>query len=472
MKKLEFMFPMHSKSTSEGHESHVSVGSLSSTKSVGRLHTYNLVVKTTSWPNEGRGLLHVLSPMLYCKDFKIRAANGSYSLCRGDTSVELVSSDTDTAARGTVIARLVASEQSVTIDMECSDDSDASSSNGFWGEVPRDTDGRIISTADILRFGSYKVKLVDVVLGDGQKTTGTFHPFGEEGGVSEQASTYSGSEGGSGPICRICFDPFNAAEEPSNPLVSPCLCSGSLRHIHVGCLRRWLDGQLQVKQFPEGGGSYFIRTILCEICKSEYSKSVYRSILISRPNVPHIVLEDLLNSDAPSSPSRPTSRVHIIPISTQSPVRIGRSKENDLVLNDISVSRFHGTILLTPDKRQIRLIDLQSKFGTLVQLPSRIEIPILSEIFRVQIGPSLIEITTTCPNRFERILPDRLLAKKGAIKILSSKSPSDHIMHAEKSRRSSDVVSPASPAATLNESPVRSPRVRPDIELPSPGLNT
>ena len=38
------------------------------------------------------------------------------------------------------------------------------------------------------------------------------------------------------PMCRICF-----SEEASrdDPLISPCLCSGSMRHVHVSCLNAW-----------------------------------------------------------------------------------------------------------------------------------------------------------------------------------------------------------------------------------------
>ena len=37
--------------------------------------------------------------------------------------------------------------------------------------------------------------------------------------------------------CKICYD---EEEEANNPLISPCLCAGSLRHVHRDCLLEWI----------------------------------------------------------------------------------------------------------------------------------------------------------------------------------------------------------------------------------------
>ena len=38
------------------------------------------------------------------------------------------------------------------------------------------------------------------------------------------------------PACRICMD---GLDDSDLPLISPCLCRGSLRYVHAGCLNRW-----------------------------------------------------------------------------------------------------------------------------------------------------------------------------------------------------------------------------------------
>jgi hypothetical protein len=37
------------------------------------------------------------------------------------------------------------------------------------------------------------------------------------------------------PICRFCFE----GPEESNPLIEPCKCVGSTKHVHLNCIRRW-----------------------------------------------------------------------------------------------------------------------------------------------------------------------------------------------------------------------------------------
>ena len=36
--------------------------------------------------------------------------------------------------------------------------------------------------------------------------------------------------------CRICFCKDNLS---INPLITPCKCSGSMKYIHVNCLKNW-----------------------------------------------------------------------------------------------------------------------------------------------------------------------------------------------------------------------------------------
>lgn len=51
----------------------------------------------------------------------------------------------------------------------------------------------------------------------------------------------------SGDFCRICHESDNI-----NPLLTPCLCSGTLRYVHQTCLTQWLTAS---------------ETNSCELCK-------------------------------------------------------------------------------------------------------------------------------------------------------------------------------------------------------------
>lgn len=424
---------------------------------------FNLYIKASSWPAEGRGLLHTLSPLLFTKEFKIRSGIGSYYFSRDESQLSISRSKGE--PDNNIIVRLDVVNQGIFLDA-----TDCFCSNipsEMWEEVPRGPQGFALSIGHIIRFGSYKIRVVDMVLSvkvDNKRLEGLkpFPPQDFPDTSSEHTVARSQVPSVGGPLCRICFEAGDDLN--NNTLLSPCACAGSLRYIHVGCLRRWLDGQLQVKQLDQGGGSYLIRTITCEICKSVYSKSVYESVLIPRPNVPHIILEDFIVPDVPVSPSglasAPTSKIHIVPIVPGKPIRIGRSKEAEVILSDISVSRTHALLELSDGG--VRLVDLSSKFGTLVQLPERIFHPVGSSPLRVQIGSSLVEITASHPSRIERILPDAFFQEKGVVKVVKSKSPNERIVEAERLRRSNRPngdSSPTSPAATLNQSAARSPGV-------------
>ncbi len=459
---------------------------------------YNVFIKSVAWPAEGRGLLHVASPMVYAKEFKIRSAFGSYIVNRNDLEIDISRKGGSLSpSSGSVIAEIEIVPHGLLVESKPpeagTDPTSASNPNELWQDVPKDSEGMTIQLNDILRFGSYKVKVVDVVVSpeslrarSDATTLTALKPFIISPTVNDTISndgrapsSSNGSDGSlnGGPLCRICFE-GTPVDNPSNPLVSPCHCAGSLRYIHVDCLRRWLDGQLQVKQFDEGGGSYYIRTINCEICKSVYSKSIYESILIPRPPVPHIILEDFLAPGHPLSPSQPTSKIHIIPVAPERPIRIGRSKENDVVLSDISVSRIHALLMVGSDE-SLRLVDLNSKFGTFIKLPDKIFHHVNSPSpLRFLIGSCLMDISTALPGRFERILPERFLGEKGAVKLVKSRPPNDRITDMVMERRrnpgapfmsNAAISSPVSPAATLNHSVLRSPLADdepPELQLP------
>lgn len=59
-------------------------------------------------------------------------------------------------------------------------------------------------------------------------------------------------------------------EETDHPLISPCSCTGSMRFIHLNCLREWLEGKKHMKE-THVVNSYIWKNLECEICKTQYS---------------------------------------------------------------------------------------------------------------------------------------------------------------------------------------------------------
>ncbi|XP_064610246.1 E3 ubiquitin-protein ligase MARCHF8-like isoform X2 [Liolophura sinensis] len=55
-------------------------------------------------------------------------------------------------------------------------------------------------------------------------------------------------------ICRIC----HCESEPDAPLMSPCLCSGSMKYVHQTCLQKWIKSS---------------ENKACELCKYDFVMS-------------------------------------------------------------------------------------------------------------------------------------------------------------------------------------------------------
>lgn len=88
-------------------------------------------------------------------------------------------------------------------------------------------------------------------------------------------------------------------------------------------------------------------------------------------------------------------------------VRIGRGNDNDLRLNDISVSRIHAFIKRDPKDGNFFIEDNTSKFGTLVQLQMPIQ---LSDkmIYYFQAGRTIFKAQVEKDQGFwERILTSK-----------------------------------------------------------------
>ena len=93
--------------------------------------------------------------------------------------------------------------------------------------------------------------------------------------------------------CRICFD---CSHNKENPLACLCKCSGSVRYVHLKCIRRWLDTRLNISH--EGHCTIVKWTPLtCEICKVHFKYRVfldnvkYYTLEIPKPVKPYLVLE-------------------------------------------------------------------------------------------------------------------------------------------------------------------------------------
>lgn len=64
--------------------------------------------------------------------------------------------------------------------------------------------------------------------------------------------------------CRICLGEED--EDRENELICPCSCAGTMKDIHINCLREWLNGKKLVYH-GERVKSFFWKALECELCK-------------------------------------------------------------------------------------------------------------------------------------------------------------------------------------------------------------
>jgi hypothetical protein len=189
--------------------------------------------------------------------------------------------------------------------------------------------------------------------------------------------------------CRICF----SGAYPDDPLLTPCLCSGSMRFIHFNCLKYWLNSKRNVAQ-SEHAIAYYWESFHCEICKHAFPLSLslkgrkYDLFKLEKPGHTTVALE-MLGKD------RQSRGVHLISMKPNSAVRFGRGHESDVRISDISVSRLHAQ--LSYDGSQFFLKDNSSKFGSLLQVTGSLDVN-PGQTFVLQIGRTVITFNANGPN--------------------------------------------------------------------------
>ena len=179
----------------------------------------------------------------------------------------------------------------------------------------------------------------------------------------------------SGKVCRICLDDEDANDPGENPFITPCGCQGSMKFIHVRCMREWLDGKKQ-SQNLDGVYSYYWEELTCELCKEplklrnevqirtkdsmfKYTKEFFL-LNYKVPNAQkYMVLESDINCLSKA--------IHVVNFDNKKEYNVGRRVTNDITVSDISVSRQQACIKLKKDNK-VWVEDLDSKFGTFVKI--------------------------------------------------------------------------------------------------------
>jgi len=240
------------------------------------------------------------------------------------------------------------------------------------------TTGHRLAEHDVIKFGrsQFKVRQLSanaeaVALGDGLSSICKVDPAK----FDELAETQ----------CRICLNEGSCMEDP---LLAPCQCRGSIRHVHFGCLKHWVRDRLGLSDgdtaFVVGGDP---NRMACELCKSAYQTAIQigdKLLPVVEIVSPFIVLESCSDH-----------RLHVLPIVNGQPLKVGRGHECAMNIHDTSISRVQASIELVDGCFVLK--DNGSRFGTYIKITK----PLLLEVGQqssVQVGRTLLQLSMKKPS--------------------------------------------------------------------------
>ena len=180
--------------------------------------------------------------------------------------------------------------------------------------------------------------------------------------------------------CRFCYQEESTI---SNPLICPCKCKGSMKYIHYSCLKKSIMQKIQVRK-EKYFDLYFFKSYHCEICLETYPKYIkYKSYIYNLVEIDLSKFNDYIqtsiiyyteknhhvnNSNLEYENKKQLSYLGylIFNIDEQMELKVGRNQNNEIVLKDISISRFH--CVLKRENNLLKIKDKKSKFGTLLYI--------------------------------------------------------------------------------------------------------
>lgn len=341
------------------------------------------IVKVTSstWARDSHDLFDFEAQHLHTKTFTVVR-----SMCcvRSGTDVMMLGEHMSSPSGSDYLMRVVQKDGSFIIDK-----APEANSKKLW-LVVRDLNngiGNRLQEGDVIKLGRFKFRVRQMVSYERESRQPLLKLDDTGWTCSVEASTGSDEA----KICRICLLEGSSDDDP---LISPCVCKGSIEYVHLGCLRHWIKGRLNLTD--TNSGSYFYRPLTCELCKSQYptyiNRGSERQSLVEVPwtRPPFIVLENMVRD----SQQHANRGLHVISLAENKMLKLGRGHESDVRIADVSISRCHATIRFHAG--HFILEDHNSKFGTLVAMkkPRVLEV---NQSISIQAGRTVLNLVLQPP---------------------------------------------------------------------------
>ena len=145
-------------------------------------------------------------------------------------------------------------------------------------------------------------------------------------------------------------------ESVENPLLAPCKCTGSVKMIHLVCLKTWIGRKDIIRVTTHSQvTTYSWKAFHCELCKARYEETIFNPLKkgqvlylfeIEKPiDTDYMIFESyLLDKNQASLDQKSLHVVHFGKPDMKNQITIGRGHDSDIRVNDISVSRCHSFV--------------------------------------------------------------------------------------------------------------------------------
>ena len=167
-------------------------------------------------------------------------------------------------------------------------------------------------------------------------------------------------------ICRICY---MEEDDEENPLVQPCICSGSMKYIHLKCLKHWINTRSFDKvESNDLCSIYIIKPVECELCKTKFPDFIRHNGKLFALLDFNYEYKNYLTLESLTLDKHKNKFLYVISLENNRKIKLGRGHDSDILLSDISVSRIHCVI--STENKNVYIEDNNSKFGTLILIQS------------------------------------------------------------------------------------------------------
>ena len=241
-----------------------------------------------------------------------------------------------------------------------------------------------ISEGDIIKMGYLRLKFDNIYFENSnnieinnsiEDSSGSMDNNINNNNNNNQKNIIYNTEPNDAHYCRICYQ---KEVNRNDPLICPCKCYGSMKFVHLSCLKNNINLKIH-KKHEKYYDMYLFQNYNCEICLSTFPKYLIiknkkiNLLEIDISNYKNYALIDLIQYDDKNDYIFHIGYL-VLRLENDIPIKIGRKKENDVIFNDLSISGNHCELI--SKYNIVYLKDLGSKYGTMKYIQNEYEIKI------------------------------------------------------------------------------------------------